>query len=98
MEKGEVFLRQNAMKVAIMCVEAMHADNTTLDPMQEADHFDVMKPLYRILGELDATAQAFVDADLQALAKQAQAAEEEPELNLSQLDFLESDVVTSGKD
>ena len=86
------------MKVAIMCVEAMHADNTTLDPMQEADHFDVMKPLYRILGELDATAQAFVDADLQALAKQAQAAEEEPELNLSQLDFLESDVVASGKD
>lgn len=98
MEKGEVFLRQNAMKVAIMCVEAMHADNTTLDPMQEADHFDVMKPLYRILGELDATAQAFVDADLQALEKQAQAAEEEPELNLSQLDFLESDVVASGKD
>ena len=98
MEKGEVFLRQNAMKVAIMCVEAMHADNTTLDPMQEADHFDVMKPLYRILGELDAEAHDFVDADLQALAKQAQAAEEEPELNLSQLDFLESDVVTSGKD
>ena len=53
MKKEEVFLRQNAMKVAIMCVEAMHADNTTLDPMQEADHFDVMKPLYRILGELD---------------------------------------------
>lgn len=79
-----------------MCVEAMHADNTTLDPIQEADHFDVMKPLYRILGELDATAQAFVDADLQTLANQA--AEEEPELNLSQLDFLESDVVTSGKD
>ena len=98
MEKGEVFLRQNAMKVAIMCVEAMHADNTTLDPMQEADHFDVMKPLYRILGELDAEAHDFVDADLQALAKQAQAAEEEPELNLSQLDFLESDVVASGKD
>ena len=98
MQRGEIFLRQNAMKVAIMCVEAMHADNTTLDPMQEADHFDVMKPLYRILGELDATAQAFVDADLQALAKQAQAAEEEPELNLSQLDFLESDVVASGKD
>lgn len=47
MQKGEVFLRQNAMKVAIMCVEAMHADNTTLDPIQEADHFDVMKPLYR---------------------------------------------------
>ena len=98
MEKGEVFLRQNAMKVAIMCVEAMHADNTTLDPMQEADHFDVMKPLYRILGELDAEAYDFVDADLQALAKQAKAAEEEPELNLSQLDFLESDVVASGKD
>ena len=98
MEKGEVFLRQNAMKVAIMCVEAMHADNTTLDPMQEADHFDVMKPLYRILGELDAEAHDFVAADLQALAKQAQAAEEEPELNLSQLDFLESDVVASGKD
>lgn len=96
MEKGEVFLRQNAMKVAIMCVEAMHADNTTLDPMQEADHFDVMKPLYRILGELDATAQAFVDADLQALAKQA--AEEEPELNISQLDFLESDVIQDDKD
>ena len=96
MEKGEVFLRQNAMKVAIMCVEAMHADNTTLDPMQEADHFDIMKPLYRILGELDATAQAFVDADLQALAKQA--AEEEPELNLSQLDFLESDVIQDDKD
>lgn len=96
MEKGEVFLRQNAMKVAIMCVEAMHADNTTLDPMQEADHFDVMKPLYRILGELDATAQAFVDADLQALAKKA--AEEEPDLNLSQLDFLESDVIQDDKD
>lgn len=96
MEKGEVFLRQNAMKVAIMCVESMHADNTTLDPMQEADHFDVMKPLYRILGELDAEAHDFVAADLQALAKQA--AEEEPDLNLSQLDFLESDVVTSGKD
>lgn len=95
MQKGEVFLRQNAIKVAIMCVEAMHADNTTLDPMQEADHFNVMKPLYRILSELDAAAQAFVDADLQALAKQA--AEEEPEPNLSQLDFLESDVVTSGK-
>lgn len=98
MEKGEVFLRQNAMKVAIMCVEAMHADNTTLDPMQEADHFNIMQPLYRILGELDAEAHDFVDADLQALAKQAQAAEEEPELNLSQLDFLESDVVASGKD
>ena len=98
MEKGEVFLRQNAMKVAIMCVEAMHADNTTLDPMQEADHFNIMQPLYRILGELDAEAYDFVDADLQALAKQAQAAEEEPELNLSQLDFLESDVVASGKD
>lgn len=98
MQKGEVFLRQNAMKVAIMCVEAMHADNTTLDPMQETSHFDVMKPLYRILGELDAEAHDFVDADLQALAKQAQAAEEEPELNLSQLDFLESDVVASGKD
>lgn len=95
MEKGEVFLRQNAMKVAIMCVEAMHTDNTTLDPMQEADHFDVMKPLYRILGELDAAAQAFVDADLQTLAKQV---EDESDLNLSQLDFLESDVVTDDKD
>lgn len=96
MKKEEVFLRQHAIQVAIMCVEAMHADSTTLNPVQEADHFDVMKPLYRILGELDATAQAFVDADLQALAKQA--AEEEPELNLSQLDFLESDVVASDKD
>lgn len=96
MKKEEVFLRQHAIQVAIMCVEAMHADSTTLNPVQEADHFNVMKPLYRILGELDATAQAFVDADLQALAKQA--AEEEPDLNLSQLDFLESDVVTSGKD
>lgn len=95
MQKGEVFLRQNAMKVAIMCVEAMHADNTTLDPMQEADHFDIMKPLYRILGELDATAQAFVDADLQALAKQV---EEESDLNLSQLDFLESDGMQDDKD
>lgn len=63
--------------------------------MQEADHFDVMKPLYRILGELDAAAQAFVDADLQTLAKQV---EEESDLNLSQLDFLESDVVTDDKD
>lgn len=95
MQRGEIFLRQNAMKVAIMCVEAMHADNATLDPMQEADHFDVMKPLYRILGELDATAQAFVDADLQTLAKQV---EDESDLNLSQLDFLESDVVTDDKD
>lgn len=95
MKKEEVFLRQHAIQVAIMCVEAMHADSTTLNPVQEADHFNVMKPLYRILGELDATAQAFVDADLQALAKQA--AEEEPDLNLSQLDFLESDVVASGK-
>ena len=95
MQKGEVFLRQNAMKVAIMCVEAMHADNTTLDPMQEASHFDVMKPLYRILGELDATAQAFVDADLQVLAKQV---EEESDLNLSQLDFLESDGMQDDKD
>ena len=41
MQKGEVFLRQNAMKVAIMCVEAMHADNTTLDPMQETSHFSL---------------------------------------------------------
>lgn len=96
MKKEEVFLRQNAMKVAIMCVEAMHADNTTLDPMQETSHFDVMKPLYRILGELDATAQAFVDADLQTLAKQV---EEESDLNLSQLDFLESnEVETDGED
>lgn len=95
MQRGEIFLRQNAMKVAIMCVEAMHADNTTLDPMQEASHFDVMKPLYRILGELDAAAQAFVDADLQALAKQV---EEESDLNLSQLDFLESDGMQDDKD
>lgn len=95
MQRGEIFLRQNAMKVAIMCVEAMHADNTTLDPIQEADHFDVMKPLYRILGELDAAAQAFVDADLQVLAKQV---EEESDLNLSQLDFLESDVMQDDKD
>lgn len=95
MQRGEIFLRQNAMKVAIMCVEAMHADNTTLDPMQEADHFDVMKPLYRILGELDAAAQAFVDADLQVLAKQV---EEESDLNLSQLDFLESDGIQDDKD
>ena len=95
MQRGEIFLRQNAMKVAIMCVEAMHADNTTLAPMQEADHFDVMKPLYRILGELDATAQAFVDADLQTLAKQV---EEESDLNLSQLDFLESDGMQDDKD
>lgn len=95
MEKGEVFLRQNAMKVAIMCVEAMHADNTTLDPMQEASHFDVMKPLYRILGELDAAAQAFIDADLQTLAKQV---EDESDLNLSQLDFLESDGMQDDKD
>ena len=95
MQRGEIFLRPNAMKVAIMCVEAMHADNTTLDPMQEADHFDVMKPLYRILGELDATAQAFVDADLQTLAKQV---EEESDLNLSQLDFLESDGMQDDKD
>lgn len=95
MQRGEIFLRQNAMKVAIMCVEAMHADNTTLDPMQEADHFDIMKPLYRILGELDATAQAFVDADLQVLAKQV---EEESDLNLSQLDFLESDGMQDDKD
>lgn len=95
MQRGEIFLRQNAMKVAIMCAEAMHADNTTLDPMQEADHFDVMKPLYRILGELDAAAQAFVDADLQVLAKQV---EEESDLNLSQLDFLESDVMQDDKD
>ena len=95
MQRGEIFLRQNAMKVAIMCVEAMHADNTTLDPMQEADHFDVMKPLYRILGELDATAQAIVDADLQTLAKQV---EEESDLNLSQLDFLESDGMQDDKD
>ena len=70
MKKEEVCLRQNAIKIAIMCVEAMHADNTTLDPIQEADHFDVMKPLYRILGELDNEAQAFVDADLHALSKQ----------------------------
>lgn len=96
MKKEEVFLRQHAIKVAIMCVEAMHADSTTLNPVQEADHFNIMQPLYRILGELDAEAHDFVDADLQALAKQA--AEEEPDLNLSQLDFLESDVVTSGKD
>ena len=95
MEKGEVFLRQNAMKVAIMCVEAMQADNTTLDPMQETSHFDVMKPLYRILGELDAAAQAFVDADLQTLAEQV---EEESDLNLSQLDFLESDRMQDDKD
>lgn len=95
MQRGEIFLRQNAMKVAIMCVEAMHADNTTLDPMQETSHFDVMKPLYRILGELDATAQAFVDADLQVLAKQV---EEESDLNLSQLDFLESDGMQDDKD
>lgn len=95
MQRGEIFLRQNAMKVAIMCVEAMHADNTTLDPMQETSHFDVMKPLYRILGELDAAAQAFVDADLQALAKQV---EEESDLNLSQLDFLESDGMQDDKD
>ncbi|MEE0322350.1 MAG: hypothetical protein UDQ15_10805 [Ruminococcus sp.] len=95
MQKGEVFLRQNAMKVAIMCVEAMHADNTTLDPMQETSHFDVMKPLYRILGELDAAAQAFVDADLQVLAKQV---EDESDLNLSQLDFLESDGMQDDKD
>lgn len=95
MQRGEIFLRQNAMKVAIMCVEAMHADNTTLDPMQEADHFDVMKPLYRILGELDAAAQAFVDADLQTLAKQV---EDESDLNLSQLDFLESDGMQDDKD
>ena len=95
MQRGEIFLRQNAMKVAIMCVEAMHADNTTLDPIQEADHFDVMKPLYRILGELDAAAQAFVDADLQTLAKQV---EDESDLNLSQLDFLESDVMQDDKD
>lgn len=96
MKKEEVFLRQHAIQVAIMCVEAMHADSTTLNPVQEADHFNIMQPLYRILGELDAEAHDFVDADLQALAKQA--TEEEPELNLSQLDFLESDVVTSGKD
>lgn len=96
MKREEVFLRQHAIQVAIMCVEAMHADNTTLDPMQETDHFDIMQPLYRILGELDAEAHDFVNADLQALAKQA--AEEEPELNLSHLDFLESDVVASGKD
>lgn len=96
MKKEEVFLRQHAIQVAIMCVEAMHADSTTLNPVQEADHFNIMQPLYRILGELDAEAHDFVDADLQALAKQA--AEEEPDLNLSQLDFLESDVVTSGKD
>ena len=51
--------------------------------------------LYRILGELDAAAQAFVDADLQTLAKQV---EDESDLNLSQLDFLESDVVTDDKD
>ena len=95
MQKGEVFLRQNAMKVAIMCVEAMHADNTTLDPMQEASHFAVMKPLSPIFAYLDAAAQAFVDADLQTLAKQV---EDESDLNLSQLDFLESDVVASGKD
>ena len=95
MKRGEIFLRQNAMKVAIMCVEAMHADNTTLDPMQEASHFDVMKPLYRILGELDAAAQAFVDVDLQVLAKQV---EEESDLNLSQLDFLESDGMQDDKD
>lgn len=96
MKKEEVFLRQHAIQVAIMCVEAMHADSTTLNPVQEADHFNIMQPLYRILGELDAEAHDFVDADLQALAKQA--AEEEPDLNLSQLDFLESDVVASGKD
>ena len=96
MKTEEVFLRQHAIKVAIMCVEAMHADSTTLNPVQEADHFNIMQPLYRILGELDAEAHDFVDADLQALAKQA--AEEEPDLDLSQLDFLESDVVTSGKD
>lgn len=95
MKKEEVFLRQHAIQVAIMCVEAMHADSTTLNPVQEADHFNIMQPLYRILGELDAEAHDFVDADLQALAKQA--TEEEPELNLSQLDFLESDVVASGK-
>lgn len=96
MKKEEVFLRQHAIQVAIMCVEAMHADSTTLNPVQEADHFNIMQPLYRILGELDAEAHDFVDADLQALVKQA--AEEEPELNLSQLDFLESDVVASDKD
>lgn len=96
MKKEEVFLRQHAIQVAIMCVEAMHADSTTLNPVQEADHFNIMQPLYRILGELDAEAHDFVDADLQALAKQV--TEEEPELNLSQLDFLESDVVASGKD
>lgn len=96
MKREEVFLRQHAIQVAIMCVEAMYADSTTLNPVQEADHFNIMQPLYRILGELDAEAHDFVDADLQALAKQA--AEEEPELNLSQLDFLESDVVASGKD
>lgn len=97
MKKEEVFLRQHAIQVAIMCVEAMHADSTTLNPVQEADHFNIMQPLYRILGELDAEAHDFVDADLQALAKQV--TEEEPELNLSQLDFLESnEVETDDKD
>ena len=96
MKREEVFLRQHAIQVAIMCVEAMHADSTTLNPVQEADHFNIMQPLYRILGELDAEAHDFVNADLQALAKQA--AEEEPELNLSQLDFLESDGMQDDKD
>lgn len=96
MKKEEVFLRQHAIQVAIMCVEAMHADSTTLNPVQEADHFNIMQPLYRILGELDAEAHDFVDADLQALAKQV--TEEEPELNLSQLDFLESDGMQDDKD
>ena len=59
MKREEVFLRQHAIQVAIMCVEAMHADSTTLNPVQEADHFNIMQPLYRILGELDAEAHDF---------------------------------------
>ena len=42
MKREEVFLRQHAIQVAIMCVEAMHADSTTLNPVQEADHFNIM--------------------------------------------------------
>ena len=94
--KRDIFARLQAVERAILIAESVHADSTTLDPYKEADHMDEMQELYQLRAELKECLLPDTNRTLQRLAR---AAKQEEDLNLSQLDFLESnEVETDGED
>ena len=94
--KRDIFARLQAVERAILIAESVHADSTTLDPYKEANHMDEMQELYQLRTELK---ECLLPDTNRTLRRLARAAKQEEDLNLSQLDFLESnEVETDGED